>query len=178
MSLGEHLDRKTSWNWLHRYVRLITSRVRNSAFAGFVTRFGARIVEGRGLPNVLAIGAYIYFPFCDECLSSRIYLRSVGLPNGRICLQTFSNCEAQSCFSRHTDWRCWRCNLGRRLSDFLSSCSAPARERLRPWEVDWRHTHVWQDGRTLRTEFAPPGCYIRRLVTTPSGTDQQELFIC
>lgn len=53
-----------------------------------------------------------------------------------------------------------------------------ARERLRPWDVDWRHTSVWQHGRTLRTEFALTGCYIRRLVTTPSGTDLQELFIC
>lgn len=53
-----------------------------------------------------------------------------------------------------------------------------ARERLRPWDVDWRRTHVWQDGRTLRTEFAPPGCTITRLVTTPSGTVLQELFIC
>jgi hypothetical protein len=51
-------------------------------------------------------------------------------------------------------------------------------ERLRPWDVDWRHTYVWQHGRTLQTEFAPPGCYITRLVTTPSGTQLQELFIC
>ena len=63
-------------------------------------------------------------------------------------------------------------------------------ERLRPWGVGWgvgwgagwnagwRHTTLWQDGRTLRTEFAPPGCYITRLVTTRSGTSLQELFIC
>ena len=53
-----------------------------------------------------------------------------------------------------------------------------AKERLRPWDVDWRHTYAWQHGRTLRTEFAPPGCYITRLVTTPSGTQLQDLFIC
>ena len=51
-------------------------------------------------------------------------------------------------------------------------------ERLRPWDVDWRHTTLWQHGRTLRTEFAPPGCYITRYVTTRSGTSLQELFIC
>jgi hypothetical protein len=53
-----------------------------------------------------------------------------------------------------------------------------AQERLRPWDADWRHTLAWQHGRTLRTEFAPPGCTITRLVTTRSGTRLQELFIC
>ena len=51
-------------------------------------------------------------------------------------------------------------------------------ERLRPWDAGWRRTTLWQDGRTFRTEFAPPGCYITRLVTTPAGTRLQELFIC
>lgn len=51
-------------------------------------------------------------------------------------------------------------------------------ERLRPGNLDWRHAFVWQHGRTVRTEFAPPGCYITRLVTTPSGMQLQELFIC
>ena len=51
-------------------------------------------------------------------------------------------------------------------------------ERLRPWDVGWRRTTLWQDGRTFRTEFAPPGCTITRLVTTRSGTSLQELFIC
>lgn len=59
-------------------------------------------------------------------------------------------------------------------------------ERLRPWDVGsdvgwdagWRRTTLWQDGRTFRTEFAPPGCTITRLVTTRSGTSLQKLFIC
>jgi hypothetical protein len=55
-------------------------------------------------------------------------------------------------------------------------------ERRRPWDIGWdagwRHTTLWQDGRILRTEFAPRGCYITRLVTTRSGTSLQELFIC
>ena len=51
-------------------------------------------------------------------------------------------------------------------------------ERLRPWDAGWRHTTLWQDGRTFRTEFAPRGCTITRLVTTRSGTSLQELFIC
>lgn len=51
-------------------------------------------------------------------------------------------------------------------------------ERLHPWDVDWRHTYAWQHGRILRTEFAPPGCTITRLVTTPSGTEMRELFVC
>lgn len=53
-----------------------------------------------------------------------------------------------------------------------------AQQRLRPWDVDWRHTYAWQHGRSVRTEFAPPTCYIRRRVTTPSGTQLQRLFIC
>jgi hypothetical protein len=53
-----------------------------------------------------------------------------------------------------------------------------AGERLRPWDVGWRHTSLWRDGRTFRTEFAPPGCTITRLVTTRSGTRLQDLFIC
>jgi len=52
-------------------------------------------------------------------------------------------------------------------------------ERLRPWDVGWRHTILWQDGRTFRTEFAPRTCYITRLVTTKrAGTRLEELFIC
>ena len=53
-----------------------------------------------------------------------------------------------------------------------------AKERLRPWDVDWRHTSAWQHGRSLRTEFAPRSCYITRGVATPSGTQLQDLFIC
>ena len=52
----------------------------------------------------------------------------------------------------------------------------PALER--PWEADWRHTYAWQHGRSLRAEFAAPGCTIARRVTTPSGTRLRELFIC
>src|SRR5262245_36547832 len=59
--------------------------------------------------------------------------------------------------------------------------------RLRPWDLDWRHTYAWQHGRSIRTEFAPRGCYITRWVVTPSGRDWvvtppgrqlRELFIC
>jgi hypothetical protein len=46
------------------------------------------------------------------------------------------------------------------------------------WAADWRHPHAWQDGRSRRTDFAPRGCYVRRMVTTPSGRRLQELFIC
>lgn len=69
-------------------------------------------------------------------------------------------------------------NFGETRTRFQVRNGLTAEQRLRPWEVDWRHTYAWQHGRTLRTEFAPRGCYIRRLVTTPSGTELQELFIC
>jgi hypothetical protein len=69
-------------------------------------------------------------------------------------------------------------NFGETRTRYQIQNELTAWERLRPWDVDWRHTYAWQHGRTLRTEFAPPGCTIRRLVTTPSGTELQELFIC
>jgi hypothetical protein len=69
-------------------------------------------------------------------------------------------------------------NFGETRTRYQIRNELTARERLRPWDVDWRHTYAWQHGRTLRAEFAPPGCYIKRLVTTPSGTEPQELFIC
>ena len=69
-------------------------------------------------------------------------------------------------------------NFGETRTRFQIRNELTAWERLRPWDVDWRHTYAWQHGRTLRTEFAPPGCTIRRLVTTPSGTELQDLFIC
>jgi hypothetical protein len=69
-------------------------------------------------------------------------------------------------------------NLGEVRTRYQIQNELTAWERLRPWDVDWRHTYAWQHGRTIRTEFAPPGCYITRLVTTPSGTQLQELFIC
>jgi hypothetical protein len=53
-----------------------------------------------------------------------------------------------------------------------------AEQRLRPWEVDWRHTYAWQHGRSKRTSFAPPSCTVTRWVTTPSGRRLRELFIC
>jgi hypothetical protein len=69
-------------------------------------------------------------------------------------------------------------NFGEVRTRFQVQKEPTAGERLRPWDVDWRHTYVWQHGRTFRTEFAPPGCTIRRLVTTPSGTQLRELYIC
>lgn len=69
-------------------------------------------------------------------------------------------------------------NFGETRTRYQIRNELTARERLRPWDVDWRHTYAWQHGRTLRAEFAPPGCYIKRLVTTPSGTELQDLFIC
>ena len=69
-------------------------------------------------------------------------------------------------------------NFGETRTRYQVQNELTARERLRPWDVDWRHTYAWQHGRTFRAKFAPPGCTIRRLVTTPSGTQLQDLFIC
>ena len=69
-------------------------------------------------------------------------------------------------------------NFGETRTRYQIRNELTARERLRPWDVDWRHTYAWQHGRTVRAEFAPPGCTIRRLVTMPSGTQLQDLFIC
>jgi hypothetical protein len=69
-------------------------------------------------------------------------------------------------------------NFGEVRTRFQVENQLTAQERLRPWDVDWRHTYAWQHGRSVRSEFAPAGCYIRRWVTTPSGTELQELFIC
>jgi hypothetical protein len=69
-------------------------------------------------------------------------------------------------------------NFGETRTRFQIQNELTASERLRPWDVDWRHTYLWQHGQTLRTEFAPPGCTIWRWVTTPSGTQLRELFIC
>lgn len=69
-------------------------------------------------------------------------------------------------------------NFGEVRTRYQVQNELTAQERLRPWDVDWRHTSLWQDGRSLRTEFAPRGCYIKRWVTTPSGTQLRELFIC
>jgi hypothetical protein len=69
-------------------------------------------------------------------------------------------------------------NFGETRTRFQIRNELTAWERLRPWDVDWRHTYAWQDGRSFRTEFAPPGCTITRLVTTRSGPRLQELFIC
>ena len=69
-------------------------------------------------------------------------------------------------------------NFGETKTRFEVANELTAWERLRPWEVDWRHTTLWQHGRTFRTEFAPPGCYITRYVTTRSGTRLEELFVC
>lgn len=69
-------------------------------------------------------------------------------------------------------------NFGEVRTRYQVQNELTAQERLRPWDVDWRHTSLWQDGRSLRTEFAPGGCYIKSWVTTPSGTQLRELFIC
>jgi hypothetical protein len=69
-------------------------------------------------------------------------------------------------------------NFGETRTRYQIRHELTAGERLRPWDVGWRHTLVWQDGRSFRTEFAPPGCTITRLVTTRSGSRLQELFIC
>ena len=69
-------------------------------------------------------------------------------------------------------------NFGETRTRFQIQNELTVWERLHPWDVDWRHTTLWQHGRALRTEFAPPGCTITRLVTTRSGTSLQQLFIC
>ena len=69
-------------------------------------------------------------------------------------------------------------NFGETRTRFQVQNELTAAERLRPWDVDWRHTYAWQHGRVIRSEFAPPGCYIKRVVTTRSGSRLEELFIC
>jgi len=69
-------------------------------------------------------------------------------------------------------------NFGETRTRFQVENELTAWQRLRPWDVDWRHTQLWQHGRAFRTEFAPPGCYINRLVTTRSGTRWEQQFIC
>jgi hypothetical protein len=69
-------------------------------------------------------------------------------------------------------------NFGEMKTRFQLRDELAGGQRLRPWEFDWRHPYAWQHGNSRRTEFAPRGCYIRRVVTTPSARQWQELFIC
>src|SRR5262245_1300523 len=68
-------------------------------------------------------------------------------------------------------------NFGEVRTRYQVQHELTASERLRPWDAGWRHTTLWQDGRTFRTEFAPRGCYITRPGPTPSRTRLQGLFI-
>lgn len=50
---------------------------------------------------------------------------------------------------------------------------------LQPWEINWRHTAAWQvAGTKPRASFAPPGCYVARLVTTCRKTSLQREYVC
>ena len=70
-------------------------------------------------------------------------------------------------------------NFGEARTRFQIQNDPTAKERLRPWAVDWRHTYAWQHGTSKwRGSFAPPGCFITRWVVTPSSAGMQELFIC
>ena len=70
-------------------------------------------------------------------------------------------------------------NFGETRTRFQIQNEPTAKERLRPWAVDWRHTYAWQHGTSKwRGSFAPPGCFITRWVVTPSSAGMQELFIC
>jgi hypothetical protein len=69
-------------------------------------------------------------------------------------------------------------NFGEVKTRFQVQHELTAKERLRPWDLDWRHTYAWQHGRSVRTEFAPRGCYITRWVETPYDRQLMELFIC
>lgn len=64
-------------------------------------------------------------------------------------------------------------------------CQAPAAERdatanlLNPWNLDWRNTAGWQAGvAKTRPSFAPPGCYVTRLVTVGQEQRLQREYIC
>ena len=50
---------------------------------------------------------------------------------------------------------------------------------LKPWEIDWRNTTSWQAGIARpRETFAPPGCYVTRLVTIGKEQQSQREYIC
>ena len=69
-------------------------------------------------------------------------------------------------------------NFGEVRTRYQVENELTAAERLRPWDVDWRHTQLWQQGRAFGPDFAPRGCYITRLVTTRSGSRWEQLYIC
>jgi len=57
--------------------------------------------------------------------------------------------------------------------------SVSSQDLLSPWQLDWRHAVAWRAGHTKpRAEFAPPGCYITRLVTVCHKTSWRSEYIC
>jgi hypothetical protein len=84
-------------------------------------------------------------------------------------------CAAIGVFQAHAS----DIEFGETKTQFEILRSLDAKVLLRPWDLNWRNTVAWQAGNSKpRESFAPPGCYVTRLVTTCQKTNWQREYIC